>query len=257
LLNLLKFKDNASRRKQEKQKKLVIIMFNKPTYEELEQRVKELERDESLRKNAEKKMLESEEMFRNIVEISLAGIYIIQSDIFIYVNKKFAEILGYSVEECLNNMHYQQTVHPDDLEIVREQINKRISGKANSINYTFRGVKKDGKIIHLEIFGSTIHLAGKPSVSGSILDITERKQMEKDRDKLIVDLRKSLSEVKTLRGFLPICSHCKKIRDDEGYWNQIELYIQKHSETEFSHGICPECAKKYYPGFDLSGVNKS
>ena len=232
-------------------------MFKKPTYEELEQRVKELERDESARKNAEKKVLESEEKFRNIVEISLAGIYIIQSGIFIYVNKKFAEILGYSVEECLNNMHFEQTVHPEDIDLVREQINKRISGKVGSINYTFRGVKKNGEIIQLEIFGSTIHLAGKPSVSGSILDITERMRMEKDRDKLIVDLQKSLSEVKTLRGFLPICSHCKKIRDDEGYWNQIELYIQKHSETEFSHGICPECAKKYYPDIDLSGAVKS
>jgi PAS domain S-box-containing protein len=232
-------------------------VIKKPTYEELEQRVIELERDESVRKSAEKKLQKSEEIFRNIVEISLAGIYIIQSEIFIYVNKKFAEILGYSVEECLNNMHFQQTVHPEDIDLVREQISKRISGNVSSINYTFRGIKKDGKIIHLEIFGSTIHLAGKPCVSGSILDITERKQVEKDRDKLIVDLQKSLSEVKTLRGFLPICSHCKKIRDDEGYWNQIELYIQKHSETEFSHGICPECAKKYYPDFDLYGADKS
>jgi PAS domain S-box-containing protein len=220
---------------------------HKPTYEELEQRVRELERAESERKSAEKELLESEEKFRNIVEISLAGIYIIQAGIFKYVNKKFAEILGYSVEECLDNMPFQQTVHPEDLNLVREQISQRILGKVDSVHYTFRGIRKDGKVIHVEIFGSTIQLEGKPSVSGSILDITERKLMEKDRDNLIVDLQKSLSEVKTLRGFLPICSHCKKIRDDKGYWNQIESYIQDHSETEFSHGICPECAKKYYP----------
>ena len=65
------------------------------------------------------------------------------------------------------------------------------------------------------------------------------------------DLEKALAKVKTLSGLLPICSHCKKIRDDKGYWNQIESYIQKHSEAEFSHGICQECAKKYYPGFHL------
>ena len=222
-------------------------MSHKPTYEGLEQRVRELERAESERKSSEKELLESEEKFRNIVEISLAGIYIIQAGIFKYVNKKFAEILGYSVEECLDNMPFQQTVHPEDLNLVREQISQRISGKVDSVHYTFRGIRKDGKVIHVEIFGSTIQLEGKPSVSGSILDITERKLMEKDRDNLIVDLQKSLSEVKTLRGFLPICSHCKKIRDDKGYWNQIESYIQEHSETEFSHGICPECAKKYYP----------
>jgi len=87
----------------------------------------------------------------------------------------------------------------------------------------------------------------------AIEDITERWLAQKQRDKLISDLQKALSEVKTLRGFLPICSHCKKIRDDKGYWHQIESYIHKHFETEFSHGICPECAKKYYPDMDLDG----
>src|SRR3989339_829219 len=64
-------------------------------------------------------------------------------------------------------------------------------------------------------------------------------------------LEKALAEVKTLSGLLPICSHCKKIRDDKGYWNQIESYIQKHSEAEFTHGICQECAKKYYSNYKL------
>lgn len=62
------------------------------------------------------------------------------------------------------------------------------------------------------------------------------------------DLQKALDEIKTLRGILPICASCKKIRDDEGYWQQIELYIMEHSEAEFSHGICQECARKLYPG---------
>ena len=69
----------------------------------------------------------------------------------------------------------------------------------------------------------------------------------RERDKL----KNALDEIKTLRGIIPICSHCKKIRDDKGYWNQIETYIQDHSETEFSHSICQECAKKYYPDMDL------
>ncbi len=62
---------------------------------------------------------------------------------------------------------------------------------------------------------------------------------------------KALKEVKQLKGMLPICSHCKKIRDDKGYWNQIEKYIHEHSDAQFSHGICQECAKKYYPDFDI------
>lgn len=80
---------------------------------------------------------------------------------------------------------------------------------------------------------------------------------ERDRDRLIVELREALSEVKKLSGLLPICSHCKKIRDDKGYWNQIESYIQKHSEVEFSHSICQECAKKYYPDMDLYDEDKT
>jgi glucose-6-phosphate-specific signal transduction histidine kinase len=59
-------------------------------------------------------------------------------------------------------------------------------------------------------------------------------------------LRKALSQVKTLSGLIPICASCKKIRDDQGYWNQLETFIQEHSEAEFSHGICPECMKKLY-----------
>jgi response regulator RpfG family c-di-GMP phosphodiesterase len=60
-------------------------------------------------------------------------------------------------------------------------------------------------------------------------------------------LERALGEIKTLRGILPICCSCKKIRDDQGYWNQIEVYIRSHSQAEFSHGICPDCAQKLYP----------
>jgi len=60
-------------------------------------------------------------------------------------------------------------------------------------------------------------------------------------------LAEGLGSVKTLRGLLPICTSCKKIRDDQGYWNQLEIYIREHSEADFSHGLCPECVKKFYP----------
>jgi hypothetical protein len=82
-------------------------------------------------------------------------------------------------------------------------------------------------------------------------EIERRKKAEEERDRVIEDLLKALKEVKTLRGFIPICSNCKRIRDDTGYWNQIEAYIKKHSEAEFSHGICPECAKKLYPDMKI------
>jgi len=79
-------------------------------------------------------------------------------------------------------------------------------------------------------------------------------QLEKEVDKhkrTITELKATLQEIKTLRGMLPICSHCKNIRDDKGYWNEIESYIHEHSDAKFSHGICPECAKKYYPDINF------
>jgi hypothetical protein len=75
----------------------------------------------------------------------------------------------------------------------------------------------------------------------------QRKRVEDRREMAIRDREKAFEEVKILRGFLPICASCKKIRDDKGYWTQMEAYIRDHSEAEFSHGICPECVKKLYP----------
>ncbi len=74
--------------------------------------------------------------------------------------------------------------------------------------------------------------------------------------KTVEGLQEALSKVKLLSGLIPICASCKKIRDDRGYWNQIEYYIREHSEAEFSHGICPECANRLYPELNLEGKEK-
>lgn len=84
-------------------------------------------------------------------------------------------------------------------------------------------------------------------------EIRKRQKSEKKLEKLVRDLEKALLEVKTLKGFIPICASCKNIRDDKGYWNRLESYIQEHSDAEFSHGICPDCTKKLYPELDISG----
>lgn len=78
-------------------------------------------------------------------------------------------------------------------------------------------------------------------------DITDRTRLERERDQYIGRLQGALASVRTLRGLLPICANCKQIRDDEGYWHRVEHYVQRHTHAEFSHGICPECARKLYP----------
>ena len=82
-------------------------------------------------------------------------------------------------------------------------------------------------------------------------EMNQRKNAEREKEKLIAELQEALTEVNQLSGLLPICSSCKKIRDDKGYWNQIETYISDHSDAKFSHSICVECAKKYYPDLDI------
>jgi len=85
-------------------------------------------------------------------------------------------------------------------------------------------------------------------------DITEKRNAEKEREALIENLQNALSEVKKLSGLLPICASCKKIRDDKGYWSQVEVYIREHSDVEFSHSVCPDCMKTLYPENDYPSL---
>ena len=80
-----------------------------------------------------------------------------------------------------------------------------------------------------------------------LLDIKERKKAEMEKEATIVELKKAMDEIVILKGLIPICANCKKVRDDAGYWQHIEVYIRERSEAEFSHGICPDCAKELYP----------
>ena len=82
-------------------------------------------------------------------------------------------------------------------------------------------------------------------------EIEERKRTEAEREVVIAELRDALSNVKHLYGLLPICASCKRIRDDQGYWNDVEEYIRKHTEADFTHGICPDCMNKLYPGMGV------
>jgi PAS domain S-box-containing protein len=86
-------------------------------------------------------------------------------------------------------------------------------------------------------------------IIGIARDITERKRAEVERERLIKELQEALADIKVLSGLVPICSNCKKIRDDKGYWTQLEGYIQEHSQAKFSHGVCPDCMKALYPNF--------
>jgi len=88
-------------------------------------------------------------------------------------------------------------------------------------------------------------------------EVEQRKKAEEEKDRLLQELREAMASVKTLKGLVPICAWCKKIRDDTGYWQQLEAYLKDHSEAELSHGICPECASKFSVGFLQRGPETS
>lgn len=113
--------------------------------------------------------------------------------------------------------------------------------------------RSDGTRLPVEM---SLHLSvdeqGRPKGFNAVIrDIRDRIKVEKEKERLIHQLKSALNEVKTLSGLLPICAHCKKIRNDNGYWQQLESYLHEHSGAQFSHSICRDCAKKYYPDLDI------
>jgi len=128
----------------------------------------------------------------------------------------------------------------------------------NILNYANNKINADGLKKNLVDINHTSD-SDSAKISYALiqmLDVIEKnfKRIEQyniELDQTNQKLEKSLKKIKKLSGLLPICSYCKKIRDDKGYWNQIEKYIHEHSEAEFSHGICHECAKKHYPDLGL------
>jgi PAS domain S-box-containing protein len=125
-------------------------------------------------------LTESESKFRNLTEDALVGVYIIQEGWFRYVNPEFARIFGYEPLDLIDNFDPYDLISPDDWDLVRQNLQKRISGEAGSLHYEFKGVTREGRTVYIEVFGSRTIYNAKPAVIGSLLDITARKQSEKE-----------------------------------------------------------------------------
>ena len=108
-------------------------------------------------------------------------------------------------------------------------------------------VRNDGTEMNLAISVSPIKNSVGRIIGASMIarDINEQKRHQQEREQLIAELQSALAQVKSLHGLLPICASCKKVRDDQGYWTQVEVYVMNHSEAEFTHGICPDCLQQY------------
>lgn len=195
------------------------------------------------------------EVIGNRITVLLTSLYRdedIEGDLELFLKANHMEASGRAYEVV--GLRRDGTRFPMDLSVTRARL-----GERNVYTAMVRDVSERAKArqalqqAHDQLESRVRERTAELQEANTRLEaeIAERKRTQAEREKLIEELQKALAQIKTLSGLLPICASCKKIRDDQGYWNQIEVYLHEHSEVEFSHGICPECAAKLYPDLKI------
>ena len=159
------------------------------------------------------------------------------------LNPAWERTLGYTRKELMSRP-FIEFVHPDDRERTLKQ-NAEVKGGGQALAFENRYMCKDGS--YRWFLWNAVRDSTETIIYSVARDITASKRAEHERDKLVKELQAALAEVKTLQAILPICSYCRKIRDDENYWHTVENYISQHTASRFTHGICPSCLAKELP----------
>ena len=225
------------------------------SHDELGQLAATFNRMAETRMQFEAAILDGEKKLRNITSHLAEGIYVLdQEGKITFMNPEAERLMGWTREELNEKgahslVHYRKadgTLLPSGACEMHDVI---LSGK-NYMSADEVFVRKDGTVFPIAVVTSPIWEEGKVvSAVTAFRDISRQKELEQERSQLILAYEDALNNIKTLKGLVPICASCKKIRDDKGFWNHLEVFIQQRTGAEFSHGICPDCAKKLYPGF--------
>lgn len=194
---------------------------------------------------------QDKKLVENQFEAVPAGMIIVDKEgRIVFFNREAEWLFGYRSEEAIGELveillpEQYRTSHP----VLRKHFMNNPSRREMGYERNLLACRKDdGTEFPIEVGLGYMKRGDKLFVSAIIIDISRRKCVENECEVLIGELKAALEKVKQLGGMLPICSNCKKIRDDKGYWNQIKSYIRDHSEAEFSHSICPECVEILYP----------
>jgi PAS domain S-box-containing protein len=169
---------------------------------------------------------------------------------FLMLSSAWERTLGFTREE-LQSQPLFEFVHPDDRERTREQ-NRIVRSGGRALGFENRYRCRDGSYrwFHWNAIADMDHQL----IYSVARDVTETKQAEEERERLVRELQAALKEVRELRGILPICAYCKSIRNDENYWQTLEGYLAKHTNAQFTHGVCPTCYNKLLkPQLDQAG----
>lgn len=196
---------------------------------------------------AEEALRDSENRHRDLVENASDLIHTAATDGRItFANRAWLAALDYTEAEA-RNLSIFNIIDPESREHCSEIFRSVLQGASvRGFEAVFRA--KGGRAIYVEGSVNCRFENGAPvSTRGIFRDITERKTGERERERLIVELRAALDEVKALGGLLPVCAWCKNIRDDKGYWQDVHTYLNLHAEV--THGICPTCQKKEFPDY--------
>jgi PAS domain S-box-containing protein len=204
-------------------------------------------RDVTELKKQEAVLRESEERFRRAFDDAPIGIALVsRAGRWLKANRALCQIIGYPESELLKT-DFQSITHPDDLEKDLDLVRQVLDGRIASYQMEKRYRHKQGGLVTVMLNVSVVRNAtGEPLYFISqIENITQRKQHEAEREKLISELQEALASVKTLSGLIPICAWCKQVRDDKGYWQEVEQYVAKRTPASFTHGVCPACSKEF------------
>jgi len=205
-------------------------------------------RDITERKKIEKIIKKQNAFLNEIIESLPYSFYVIDVKDYsiVMANSKTASDKQWKGKTCYELTH-QRNIPCDGKEHtcpLEEVLQTRKPAIVEHIHYDKAGQKRNVEVHGYPIFDGSGRIVQMLEYA---IDITERKLKEEERERLIAEFEEVITKVKLLSGFLPICATCKKIRDDKGYWYQIESYIRDHSEAQFSHSICPDCLKRHYP----------
>jgi len=208
--------------------------------------------DVTARKVAERAAAESRERYRRLVEAAPEGIVTVDRTGRIVEANAAAQRMFRMPGADMERTPFTE-LFPEEFREENRSFFERILSEEGGLPLQaqpMRGLRSDGRDFSAEV-SITVHGTGEDSrVTAILRDVTERRRLEDERERLIEELRQALRDVRTLQGILPICASCKKIRDDTGYWQKVESFVRARADVEFSHGICPECEDELYGDLD-------